>query len=385
MNDPPEGTQEESKMQTEEQMGSAAQARKLTRNTSDKVIAGVASGLANYFGIDPVLTRIAFIVLTFVGGSGLLLYLLLWLFLPARSGAPSAGESVLRRTGDWSAWIGVALIVIAVASLVEGLSLWEPDVFWGVGLMGLGVYLLVRQEPTRETRAEPSETERPGSDLTAGPPPASAKTEQAGDAAKRPRSSLGPLTLGALLLVTGGAIIFDNLDVVEMTAARYLALALAIIGLGLVAGGWFGRSRGLIVLGLLLAPVVFVSGLIDVPFAGGAGERLWQPQTVSGIRDEYRLAAGKMTLDFADVDFAGETVDVEASVAMGELIVIVPDDVSVDVSGDVGAGELHAFGSEDEGLNLDLSTTSKDGGGGQLMLDVHAGLGSVKVQRANNF
>jgi hypothetical protein len=192
------------------------------------------------------------------------------------------------------------------------------------------------------------------------------------------------LTLGALLLATGAAIILDNLDVVEMTGGRYLALALAVIGLGLVAGAWYGRSRGLIVLGLLLAPAVFVSGLINAPFAGGAGERVWRPQTITGIQDEYRLAMGSMTLDLSDVDFGTETVEVEASVAMGELIVLVPEDVTVDVTGDVGAGEFQAFEIKDEGINLDVAANSGFGSGGRLMLDLYAGLGAVEVRQTND-
>lgn len=52
------------------------------RNTDDTVIAGVASGLGCYFGIDPVLIRIAFIATVFVGGFGIVLYLILWLITP---------------------------------------------------------------------------------------------------------------------------------------------------------------------------------------------------------------------------------------------------------------------------------------------------------------
>lgn len=58
--------------------------RKLYRNRNNKVIAGVAEGLGEFFEIDPVIIRILFAVLTIVGGGGILIYVLLWIFVPYR-------------------------------------------------------------------------------------------------------------------------------------------------------------------------------------------------------------------------------------------------------------------------------------------------------------
>ena len=56
--------------------------KRLYRNTDDAVIAGVASGLAAFFGIDPILVRLIFALTVFFGGTGILLYLILWLVMP---------------------------------------------------------------------------------------------------------------------------------------------------------------------------------------------------------------------------------------------------------------------------------------------------------------
>jgi phage shock protein C len=56
--------------------------RRLYRSRDDRVLAGVCGGLGEYFTIDPVIIRIVWIVLTFAGGAGLLLYLLAWLLIP---------------------------------------------------------------------------------------------------------------------------------------------------------------------------------------------------------------------------------------------------------------------------------------------------------------
>ncbi|HEY2957964.1 MAG TPA: PspC domain-containing protein [Actinomycetota bacterium] len=59
-----------------------AQTRKLYRSRTDRKIAGVCGGLASYFNVDPTLIRVLFVVLAVVGGSGIILYLALWLIVP---------------------------------------------------------------------------------------------------------------------------------------------------------------------------------------------------------------------------------------------------------------------------------------------------------------
>jgi phage shock protein C len=67
---------------------------RLTRSTSDKVIGGVCSGIAHYFGIDPVIVRLLAVALVFAGGISILLYPVLWLIMPtAYSTSSSASES----------------------------------------------------------------------------------------------------------------------------------------------------------------------------------------------------------------------------------------------------------------------------------------------------
>jgi phage shock protein C len=64
----------------------------LRRSSTDKMAGGVCGGLAGYTGIDAVLWRVGFVALTLVGGSGVLLYLLLWVLLPPP--APAADEAI---------------------------------------------------------------------------------------------------------------------------------------------------------------------------------------------------------------------------------------------------------------------------------------------------
>jgi phage shock protein C len=56
--------------------------KKLYRSRRDKIIAGVCGGLANFFNIDPTWVRLIFVLFFFVGGSALLVYVLMWLIVP---------------------------------------------------------------------------------------------------------------------------------------------------------------------------------------------------------------------------------------------------------------------------------------------------------------
>jgi phage shock protein PspC (stress-responsive transcriptional regulator) len=60
---------------------------KLYRSTSDARIAGVAGGIADYFGTDPTLVRALFVATALCGGAGLVVYLVLWVAVPKRPSA----------------------------------------------------------------------------------------------------------------------------------------------------------------------------------------------------------------------------------------------------------------------------------------------------------
>ncbi len=67
--------------------------RKLYRSETDKILGGVAGGLGEYFNIDPNIIRIIFVLLAVFGGSGIVIYLILWLLLPKKSSLEKAPQS----------------------------------------------------------------------------------------------------------------------------------------------------------------------------------------------------------------------------------------------------------------------------------------------------
>jgi phage shock protein C len=65
------------------------QTQRLTRSQNDRMIAGVAGGIAKYLGVDPVFIRLAFIAMVF-GGIGLFIYPIFWLIMPEEQATASA-------------------------------------------------------------------------------------------------------------------------------------------------------------------------------------------------------------------------------------------------------------------------------------------------------
>jgi phage shock protein PspC (stress-responsive transcriptional regulator) len=79
-----------------EQTGAEGQprpAKRLHLSSSDRKIAGVCGGLGEWLDVDPVLFRVAFVVLALAFGVGILLYIVLWLVVPRAPSAPSAPVS----------------------------------------------------------------------------------------------------------------------------------------------------------------------------------------------------------------------------------------------------------------------------------------------------
>ena len=69
--------------------GYAAPAKRLMRSSRDKKVGGVCAGLADYFDLDPTLVRIVWLLAVFCAGTGLLLYIILWIALPLAPATPA--------------------------------------------------------------------------------------------------------------------------------------------------------------------------------------------------------------------------------------------------------------------------------------------------------
>ena len=129
---------------TTEQPQATQSPRLLRRRATDRVIGGVAAGIADYLNIDPVLVRAVFVGLVIFGGAGLVLYLVAWLLIPVEGRDASPLEQLLPPSG---AIVRVLLVIAAIAFLgavvlpILRLDVWKQLPGVDVGGCGRGRHL----------------------------------------------------------------------------------------------------------------------------------------------------------------------------------------------------------------------------------------------------
>lgn len=117
---------------------------RLVRPRDDRMVAGVASGIARHVGLDPSFVRVAFVVLTLAGGSGVLAYLIAWLVIPEGTVDETAGDVT---AGPDAGTLRLALgALLVLVGLVTALDLVLPAVgwlLWPIALIVLGVTIIL--------------------------------------------------------------------------------------------------------------------------------------------------------------------------------------------------------------------------------------------------
>jgi signal transduction histidine kinase len=211
---------------------------KAYRDTDEALLGGVAAGLAQHLGLPVLWLRVAFIVLSVMGGFGLLLYAGLWLVLPAQrhfddqapglAAAERQGKRPHRahRLGDLGPLVAIGAIALGVAAFFA-LGTGQGSVFWAAVLLIAGVAVLWRQ-------ADEAQRER-WLDSTGRISVLRAVVGLGGAA------SYVRLLVGGLLVVS--AITLFSFASGDWAAARTAGLAavLCFVGLGFIVGPWLVR------------------------------------------------------------------------------------------------------------------------------------------------
>ncbi len=126
----------------EQPIARAPTTRRLHRSRKDRMIAGVAGGIGQYFDIDPILVRLAFVVLTLAGGSGILFYIVAWIIMPEATEAEDAVPAPAPASARVLA--GAALVVVGAMILIQRVLPWFSDeVFWALVLIVIGAAVIL--------------------------------------------------------------------------------------------------------------------------------------------------------------------------------------------------------------------------------------------------
>lgn len=125
-------------------------AKKIYRSKKDSIIGGVCGGIAEYFGIDPTLVRLLAILIVFIGGAGIIAYIIAWIIIPQNP------EEVLEQEIDYSGtgshedrnkhvWGGLILIFLGLFFLIR--SFFPHFIlvkFWPIILVVVGFGLIIQ-------------------------------------------------------------------------------------------------------------------------------------------------------------------------------------------------------------------------------------------------
>jgi hypothetical protein len=221
--------------------------------------------------------------------------------------------------------------------------------------------------------------------MTTEPLPPAEPAPPAGSAP--PADRQGPATatvlVGALLVLVGIGWLLDAAGV-EVPWRALLPAALIAVGLACVAGAFRGRQHALMIVGVVLTVVLSLAVAanwdLDVPLAGGVGDRTEQPRTAADLAG-YELGIGNLLVDLRQLQVPAGTTTVEARVGIGELVVELPDGVTVEVVASSGLGEVQVLGRQEGGFASRIDASSEAGGDRRLALDARVGLGQVRVEQ----
>lgn len=153
----------------------AEEIKKFYRSRTDRVLFGVCGGLGKYFGVDPILFRLLFVLFFFVGdGAGIIIYMLAVLVIPKEPGEPGAVDKNLegeieeladkiegkakeisrevkldeQKVGESGNMLGVAVVLIGLFFLIRQIfPMWWPDmgIFWALAIIGIGFYIILKK------------------------------------------------------------------------------------------------------------------------------------------------------------------------------------------------------------------------------------------------
>jgi phage shock protein PspC (stress-responsive transcriptional regulator)/predicted membrane protein len=323
--------------------------RRLTRSSTDKLLGGVAGGLGRYFGVDPILFRIAFVVLLFAGGVGALAYIGLLAFVPSDDGTGVFGK---RRDANLIGTILLGLLVVLIFG--PGTFFIAPVLLPLAFLVLVGV-LLWRAAGGARGDGDPGRTvARIAIALLIG------------------IAALGGFTAVFFAAALGGGTVLAALAVVA--------------GITLIATAFIGGARWLIPPALILVLPLAIVAAGDISFKGGVGERHYRPATMADVRSGYRLGMGELEVDLRDVQLPPGRTTLKLDLGVGGALVRVPENACVSSNVKIGAGAVSVLNHRaSDGVDVAYaSDSSPSEGTPQVYVDADIGVGGLDVRRGDD-
>jgi phage shock protein PspC (stress-responsive transcriptional regulator) len=369
---------------------------RLRRSRTDRKVAGVAGGLARHLDVDPLILRVAFVVLVFFGGAGLILYGACWLLVP-EDGAERATINLDERSRSVALLIVGAIAVLCLVGDSWG-AFWFP---WPVAVVALiALWLLTRNNPQQPTPSATAPVSSPQPSPVPPPPsyyapqPQATAYDQSGGSTpyvppvtyvrpSNPRKR-GPILFWftlALIALGEGVLGFIDLAGANIAGPAYPALAVGICGAMLLVGAFFGRAGGIILLGFVAAIALAAGTAADQIDAKSVSVA---PLTAAEVDSHYSLEVGEQHIDLTDVTdpeaLDGRTIDVDGNV--GTIDITLPDGVRADIDANIdGPGSIKLFGSENGDIGVEEHRIVGPTDAPTITLRLDLNVGQIEVTR----
>ncbi|MBC9725755.1 PspC domain-containing protein [Streptomyces sp. TRM68367] len=424
-----------------EQPGVPEPPHKFRRDRRHKVLAGVCAGLGRQCDMDPVIFRITLAVLSATGGIGLLFYGFAWLLVPFDDDENEVRKLLTGRV-DGQALTAVLFALVGCGvflTLMNNGGVLTFAVVLSLLLAGAGYWSRQRGAPGPDPLAAQAVADAPP-EAQAPPVPASSPSwwrdpivkdgthyggtgylwgprdsrgrdiaaavnislgtghEDVRAARPQPPKPRGPRWIGGwvflLALAAGGlgtGLTWEE-HPLGTSLQTGLACALAVLGLGIAVSAFLGRTgAGSIFLAVVTAGLLACAAALPKDIGTHWTDTTWRPAAVADVRPDYDVGTGVGTLDLTRLKVAeGQTVTTRADVGMGRIEVIVPRDVTVRVSIDVGVGDIQLPGDHEKDVDvapgkhkeMTLAPAAGVEKSGTLDLDLQVGVGQAEVSRA---
>lgn len=121
-----------------------AEPRPLRRRKDGKILAGVCAGLGRYLGLDPVLLRVAFVVLTLANGIGILVYVIAAIVIPSERPGEPVGAALPADAALGRLVVGGVLVTAGALLLLDQFVSVAGRVFWPLAVAAIGLAILLK-------------------------------------------------------------------------------------------------------------------------------------------------------------------------------------------------------------------------------------------------
>jgi phage shock protein C len=407
--------------------------KRLTRSRDSKVISGVAGGVGHYFGIDPVIVRVALVVLVLTtSGIFLLLYAAAVFIIPKepkRASITQDAEVDESKQVSRSSLGAAVLIAVGLLALSDqiGLNL-DGDFLWPLAFIGFGVAVLWSRRPPSESSPtlasntgpyDPTDESHPFRTLVDSPIVQRAydrvtdtfnSANPANSSAIKPkrkftsRSRYSTIATAGFFVAVGVSWLYWRLGSLHPSPRPALAGALTIIGVLLVIGGWLGRPK-LVAIGVVLTLFLGLTSAAGVRLNGGVGEatmlldasgrpvKTVDPELLAPnnyLTQREHLDVGALAIDMravgANPKRGTKENPIVVDLGIGMVTVAVLPEVDLVIDAKLGGGMLNVDGKAIVS-GVDQSATKKipatkpviEGKRKTIFVRARTGLGAIRV------